>query len=72
MASVMEGVVATLLAVAVIAGLMNIGIWTKLPPPDPNWRERPPPPPTSRLEWILLALRLAMYPVLVGVAFTER
>ena len=70
----MEGVIATLLATGVIAALMIVGIRTKLPPPDPDWREHlpPPPPPPSKLEWVLIVLRFAWYPVLVAVAFTER
>jgi hypothetical protein len=49
----MKGVLATLACVGVIATLMIVGIRTKLPPPDPDWREHlpQPVPPRSRLWW---------------------
>ncbi len=60
----MEGVIATSLAVAVIATLMVAGIRMKLPPPDPDWREHLAPrlPPPS-LPWLIV--RGASYVVLL-------
>jgi hypothetical protein len=60
-----EGVIATLLAVGVIAALMVIGIRTKLPPPDPDWREHlpPPPPPPPRWWQIVWFVRFAFLPI---------
>jgi hypothetical protein len=60
-----EGVIATLLAVGVIAALMVIGIRTKLPPPDPDWREHlpAPPPPPPRWWQIVWFVRLAFLPI---------
>jgi hypothetical protein len=57
-----EGLIATLLAVGVIAALMVIGIRTKLPPPDLDWREHLPrrPPPPSRLSTILWLSRFGV------------
>jgi hypothetical protein len=51
------GIVATLAAAGVIAALMAVGIRTKLPPPDPNWREHVPtqPPRPSRF-WLMVSL----------------
>jgi hypothetical protein len=50
----MKGVIATLAAVAVIATIMTIGIRTKVPPPDPNWREHIPPPPPPKPRWFVI------------------
>jgi hypothetical protein len=57
------GIVATSLAAGVIAILMIVGIRTKLPPPDPDWREHlpPPAPPASRLELMLLGVGYGAY-----------
>jgi hypothetical protein len=62
----MTGVVATLLAVGIIAALMVLGIRMKLPPPDPDWREHPPPPfpPRSRF-WQMLWL--GRFPLLLAM-----
>jgi hypothetical protein len=78
-----EGVIATLLAVGVIAALMVIGIRTKLPPPDPNWREHlpppsPPPPRWWQIVWVCaihfsphrFVIRLAGHRVLGGVVMS--
>lgn len=64
----MTGIVATTLAVGVIATLMLLGIRMKLPPPDPDWREHlaPPPPPPTRLQLIVfVGIRCGLY--LAGV-----
>jgi cytochrome bd-type quinol oxidase subunit 2 len=57
------GIIATLLVVAVVATLMLIGIRTKLPLPDPDWREHLPKPPPPRIWWVLW---LSRYPVLLA------
>jgi hypothetical protein len=61
----MTGVIATMLAVAIIGGLMIVGIRTKLSPPDPDWREHlpKPGPPPPRWWWVVW---LSRYPVLVA------
>jgi hypothetical protein len=47
--------VATALSVGVIATIMILGIRTKLPPPDPAWREHLPlpEPPLTRLQLVV-------------------
>lgn len=61
----MTGVIATLLAVGVIAALMFVGIRMKLPPPDPDWRQHLPPPPPRPPRW-WISLWLSRYAILVG------
>ncbi|MDP9330500.1 MAG: hypothetical protein M3P11_07695 [Actinomycetota bacterium] len=71
----MIGVIATLAAFGVIATLMVVGIRTKLPPPDPNWRDHvpPDPPPRSRLWWWIWFGRLPMWlAVITAAAFRAR
>jgi hypothetical protein len=70
----MTGFIATGLCVAVIAGLMIVGIKVKMPPPDPNWRQHlPPPPPQPTGIWLHLlrgsrAATFAMYFIMVLAA----